>query len=149
MKNESYKYKAYDKYKKEFVEKTVEAISIFDINKATMRCLVKNLAMFGLGLHYYAGQDLPFGAEEDSNDTVNNTDSLNADLEDLDFIYSSIKEAKTVADLINVGKELLKPLDEALQDQVRPTYMARKNELEAKATVASVPKAANQNTLAA
>ena len=41
------------------VEKTCEAISMFDINKAVMRCLVKNLAMFGLGLYIYAGEDLP------------------------------------------------------------------------------------------
>lgn len=40
-------------------EKSVEAISMFDINKAVMRCLVKNLAMFGLGLYIYAGEDLP------------------------------------------------------------------------------------------
>ncbi|CAK1247591.1 hypothetical protein R55210_AODCCCNP_01153 [Fructobacillus fructosus] len=30
-----------------------------DVNKAVMRCLVKNLAMFGLGLYIYAGEDLP------------------------------------------------------------------------------------------
>jgi hypothetical protein len=41
------------------IEKTVEAISMFDINKTVMRCLVKNLAMFGLGLYIYAGEDLP------------------------------------------------------------------------------------------
>lgn len=41
------------------IEKSVEAISTFDINKAVMRCLVKNLAMFGLGLYIYAGEDLP------------------------------------------------------------------------------------------
>lgn len=39
--------------------KTVEAISMFDVNKAVMRCLVKNLAMFGLGLYIYAGEDIP------------------------------------------------------------------------------------------
>ncbi len=32
---------------------------MFDINKALMRCLVKNLAMFGLGLYIYSGEDLP------------------------------------------------------------------------------------------
>ena len=37
--------------------------SMFDINKAIMRCLVKNLSMFGLGLYIYAGEDLP---EKDS-----------------------------------------------------------------------------------
>jgi len=40
-------------------EKTVEAATMFDINKTMMRCLVKNLAMFGLGLYIYAGEDLP------------------------------------------------------------------------------------------
>lgn len=37
----------------------VEAATMFDINKTIMRCLVKNLAMFGLGLYIYAGEDLP------------------------------------------------------------------------------------------
>ena len=40
-------------------ERTVEAASMFDVNKTIMRCLVKNLAMFGLGLYVYAGEDLP------------------------------------------------------------------------------------------
>ena len=38
---------------------TVEAATMFDVNKTIMRCLVKNLAMFGLGLYIYAGEDLP------------------------------------------------------------------------------------------
>jgi len=45
----------------------VEAATMFDVNKTIMRCLVKNLAMFGLGLYLYAGEDLPEGeAEEQS-----------------------------------------------------------------------------------
>jgi hypothetical protein len=32
---------------------------MFDINKTLMRCLTKNLAMFGMGLYIYAGEDLP------------------------------------------------------------------------------------------
>lgn len=53
MKHESYEYTT--KYGK----KTCEAASMFDINKTLMRCLTKNLAMFGLGLYIYAGEDLP------------------------------------------------------------------------------------------
>lgn len=45
-------------------EKSVEAVSMFDINKAVMRCLVKNLSMFGLGLYIYAGDDLPEDIKE-------------------------------------------------------------------------------------
>lgn len=65
MKNQSYTYKVKDwteskKQKKDvYKEKTVEAISMFDVNKAVMRCLTKNLAMFGLGIYIYAGEDLP------------------------------------------------------------------------------------------
>ena len=49
----------YGKEQPEFFEKTVNAATMFDVNKAIMRCLVKNLAMFGLGLYIYAGEDLP------------------------------------------------------------------------------------------
>ena len=49
----------YGKEQTEFLTKTVEAATMFDINKTLMRCLVKNLAMFGLGLYIYAGEDLP------------------------------------------------------------------------------------------
>lgn len=58
--------KYYDRYGKEhteFVIKTVDAATMFDINKTVMRCLVKNLAMFGLGLYIYAGEDLPITDE--------------------------------------------------------------------------------------
>lgn len=35
-----------------------------EVNKTIMRCLTKNLAMFGLGLYIYAGEDLPESEEE-------------------------------------------------------------------------------------
>lgn len=47
------------KYQSKSGERTCEAATMFDINKTIMRCLVKNLAMFGLGLYIYAGEDLP------------------------------------------------------------------------------------------
>ena len=68
----TYKVKKYEwnaeTRKKEFMgnydEKLVEKATMFDINKTIMRCLVKNLAMFGLGLYIYAGEDLPVELEE-------------------------------------------------------------------------------------
>jgi hypothetical protein len=47
------------KYMTKYGEKSVEAATTFDINKTIMRCLVKNLAMFGMGIYIYAGEDLP------------------------------------------------------------------------------------------
>lgn len=54
MKSETY---TYDTRNRKGI--TVEKASMFDVNKTIMRCLVKNLAMFGLGLYLYAGEDLP------------------------------------------------------------------------------------------
>ena len=70
VKNPNFKYakrnpdtgKYYDKYgneQPEYLLKSCEAATMFDINKTIMRCLTKNLAMFGLGLYIYAGEDLP------------------------------------------------------------------------------------------
>ena len=39
-------------------DKEVEAATMFDINTAIMRCLAKNLAIFGLGYELYLGEDI-------------------------------------------------------------------------------------------
>lgn len=54
--------RAYE-YTTKFGTKRVEKATMFDINKATMRCLVKNIAMFGLGITLYLGEDLPEAKE--------------------------------------------------------------------------------------
>lgn len=60
--NKAQKHMAYT-YKTKYGEKSVEAATMFDINTAIMRCLTKNLAMFGLGHYIYAGEDLPKSVE--------------------------------------------------------------------------------------
>ena len=83
MKNIKYTYKVY-KYTNgrkvwnnqtnsyEMVDKEVEPATMFDINKTIMRCLTKNIAMFGLGLYIYAGEDLP-----ENEETTNQKDTQN------------------------------------------------------------------------
>lgn len=67
MLNHSYTYKVKEykdgKWTGGYIEKSVEPASMFDINKTIMRCLVKNIAMFGLGIYIYAGEDMPEGYE--------------------------------------------------------------------------------------
>ena len=75
QKSKKYTYKVYqyvngkkvwNNEKKEYeqLEKEVEPATMFDINKTIQRCLVKNIAMFGLGLYIYAGEDLPEVSDE-------------------------------------------------------------------------------------
>jgi hypothetical protein len=45
----------------------------FVVNKNMMRCLVKAIACHGLGLHIYAGEDLPL--DDDGNHAVKGTNS--------------------------------------------------------------------------
>lgn len=52
-------------YKTKYGNKEVDSATMFDINKTIMRCLVKNLAMFGLGLYIYSGEDLPESSDEE------------------------------------------------------------------------------------
>lgn len=68
MKDAPYTYEVkeynYGKPTGKMITKSVDAADMFAVNKAIMRCLVKNLAMFGLGLYIYAGEDLPEVKEE-------------------------------------------------------------------------------------
>jgi hypothetical protein len=64
----------------------------FAVNTATMRCMAKAIAMFGLGLYIYAGEDLPEGA----------VPQLNAE------IVASIAAATTLDDLTKLFKQLSK-----------------------------------------
>jgi hypothetical protein len=43
----------------DFKNKAIQHPNAFDINSARMRCLVKCLAMFGLGHYIYAGESMP------------------------------------------------------------------------------------------
>jgi len=56
--NKAMKLEAYE-YTTRYGTKTCQGATMFDINKTIMRCLVKNLAMFGLGHYIYAGEDIP------------------------------------------------------------------------------------------
>lgn len=48
----------------DYRNQSIKNPSMTDINKSLMRCLTKNLAMFGIGISLYAGEDLPSDSEE-------------------------------------------------------------------------------------
>ena len=95
----------------------VEAASMFDINKAIMRCLVKNLAMFGLGLYIYSGEDLPENeSEKISNLHVKSLKKLIENFENSDRLLENILKNYSVDKLENISEkqylEILQKLNE-------------------------------------
>lgn len=86
MKSTSYTYNT--KFKKDIL---VEAATMFDVNKTIMRCLVKNLAMFGLGLYIYSSEDLPeIETEKISIKDANILKDIIRKIDDGDKIYTMI-----------------------------------------------------------
>ena len=50
----------------DYRNKCIPTPNAFDINTSIMRCLTKGIAMHGLGLYIYAGEDLPIDAEPEA-----------------------------------------------------------------------------------
>ena len=138
MKEQAYTYLVYDTFKKQYVEKTVNAATMFDINKTIMRCLVKNLAMFGLGLYVYAGEDLPDN-ETQQND-INATKKQQARRTKATSIqqpiqdkYAGIKAALSYCNdqtsLMNLYKQHQNEVEN--NAEIKALFTERKNQLKA------------------
>lgn len=84
----------------------VEKASMFDINKTIMRCLTKNLAMFGLGLYIYAGEDLP---EDATTIKISTEIKEQADLNKVNLDKLAIYLKKQVGELTD--EDVLKAID--------------------------------------
>ena len=81
----------------DFKNKAMLKPEMFDVNKSVMRCLTKNLAMFGLGLYIYAGEDLPQAElkEVSIKQQINNALNLpNVKKEDRDSYIDQLKSGK-------------------------------------------------------
>lgn len=120
MKKESYTYQT------KYGEKVVEAATMFDINKTLMRCLTKNLAMFGLGLYIYAGEDLP--------ENENNTPAAAATVPKQEKATPEIKDLKKdtedwdkITDYISKNKHLgLEKIESQISRRYKMTPAVKK-----------------------
>ena len=97
--------------------------SMFDINKTIMRCLTKNLAMFGLGLYIYAGEDLPEEKAQEKRENQKKIDKRNTKLNKLmSYVRIAKLESEEVSQIIkttfkkdNSGDLTDKELDELIE----------------------------------
>lgn len=97
-------------YKTRFGEKVVEAATMFDINTAIMRCLTKNLAMFGLGLYIYRGEDLPHDEKTEDNPIV-----------------AKAKRCKSMKELLQLWSSLSP--DEGTDERIKEVFTEMKHKL--------------------
>lgn len=98
-------------YATKYGTKKVDAINVFEINKSVLRCLVKNFALFGIGLYVYKGEDLP--TDEREQKTIEKQKAIankqKAELEEIDKIRCKIIELmanyefeNTIVEYINI-----------------------------------------------
>lgn len=89
-----------------YIDKWVESATMFDINNALMRCLVKNMAAFGLAINLYTGEDIPTNiiTEDSIQSDFDNIETL----EELNIYYSknktTIGQNKRLIDMFKLKK---------------------------------------------
>lgn len=103
MKTEAYTYQVWNKTTKQYENRKVEAATMFDINKAIMRCLTKTLAMFGLGIYLYNGEDMPETVESSIEETQQNATPVKTRKRKSNDRYDGIRQAINAA---NTTQEL-------------------------------------------
>ena len=119
-----------------FKEIEVAAATMFDINKTIMRCLVKNMAMFGLGLYIYAGEDLPFTSEEKADAATKNVEEKEPEGGWVKYLTSDhvvrINSCETIPaldDCLNKIKAEMGPNFEKFRKQFIEKYKKRETEI--------------------
>ena len=123
--NKAMKHVSYTYSTKYNGDKTVEAASMFDINKTMMRCLVKNLAMFGLGLYIYAGEDLPDVEPEKLSDEDQETIKQYA--EKYGYNAESICTSYGVKSLSDFNADMAKPVCQQIKQWANQVKQEQEN----------------------
>lgn len=133
MKTEPYTYQVWDKVNRQYVEKKVDAATSFDVNKALMCCLVKNLAMFGLAIYIYAGEDMPEAVESSNEEPQQNSTPTKArkqrkqqSADRYDGIRQAINAANSTQELMSLYQQHPEVTN---NPQILALFTARKEEL--------------------
>ena len=95
--------------------KAIPNPNAMDVNTAMMRCLVKTISLFGIGLYIYAGEDLPDEETPDLTEAAKEwceAISMATDIKDLKEIftraYNDLKADKNAVEMIGKTKDLTK-----------------------------------------
>lgn len=130
MKTEAYTYQIWNKTTRQYENRKVEAATMFDINKAIMRCLTKCLAMHGLAIYLYNGEDMPETVESSTEEPQQNATPVKTRKRKSTDRYDGIRLAINAA---NSTQELMSLYQQhpevANNPQILALFTARKEEL--------------------
>lgn len=131
MKTEAYTYQVWNKATKQYENRKVEAATMFDINKAIMRCLTKTLAMFGLGIYLYNGEDMPETVESSTEEPQQNANPVKTRKRKSNDRYDGIKQAISAANDTQELTALYRQHENEVKNnpQILALFTARKQEL--------------------
>lgn len=91
----------------------------FQVNTAMQRCLAKAIALHGLGLYIYAGEDLPYEEEKPKIEAKATVEQIQACKERL-LKAGSVEDLRAVyADLTDAEKAIFKEFCQALAERLR------------------------------
>jgi len=97
------------------MNKAIPNPNAMDVNTAMMRCLVKTISLFGIGLYIYAGEDLPeeepVDLTEESNkwiEAINQCESLLQLKETYGNAYKALSKDKSAVESISIAKDAQK-----------------------------------------
>jgi hypothetical protein len=95
--------------------KAIPNPNAMDVNTAMMRCLVKTISLFGIGLYIYAGEDLPDEEPVDLTteshlwvDSINNCKSIDELKSVYGKAYAALSKDKNAVQLISNIKDAKK-----------------------------------------
>lgn len=95
------------KYKDKYGNDRVEKLDAFNLNTAIMRCMTKALALHGLGLNVYAGEDLPldvgFDKDEESKKGETKKEAKHEEPPPVDDDQSDLLFADSMIDYIGIN----------------------------------------------
>lgn len=131
MKIQPYTYQVWNKTTKQYENRKVEAATMFDINKAIMRCLTKTLAMFGLGIYLYNGEDMPETVESSTEEPQQNATPVKTRKRKSNDRYDGIRQAINAANTTQELTALYHQHENEVKNnpQILALFTARKEEL--------------------
>lgn len=122
-----YAYQQWNSKSRAWEERGVRAATMADVNKTVMRCLVKNMSIFGLGLNIYAGSDLPDFNIEPEEEKPRATKKQNTPKDRFAAIKAAINAAPDTNSLVILYNSHVQEVE--ANPEVKQLFTKRKEEL--------------------